>query len=300
MRWEVNSAGECEAPVVAHFIGRAIPGLPGSRMPKGIRAYLVSTVRRCRRCEWCKMMRASHWSHRARTEYDRASRTWLGTITLSPLNHVQLDAKVASRAHETGAAWLTDWSASDQFRARCEVMGAMISVWIKRFRQAEVRRRRREARRHVFVIPGKQTRSRSRFTLGRFSVVPADFRYLLVAEMHKSGRPHFHILVHEEWPFELVRANEYYRTQKGAVRVDDRAMIRQKWQLGFTQFELCAEERQATYLCKYLAKDMLWRVRASTRYGDTERSEAATLTKGAQRPTAIPQEKGTERPSQGA
>lgn len=281
MRWLVNSAGECDSPVVAHFRGVA-SFLPGSQMPKAVSAYLVSTARRCRQCEWCRSMRSHHWSHRANSEYDRAARTWLGTITLSPMQHAWIDAKVAKRAHQTGASWLVDWSDKDRFRERAQVMGDLIQAWIKRFRQAETRRRRREAAVHVFAWPVFSNRSQNvRLKKAKFCVVPAKFRYLLVAEEHRSertsttmiGRPHYHMLIHERWPYELIRSDEYYFTRKGVVRCDDAALIRKGWGLGFTQFELCREARSASYLCKYLAKDMLWRVRASTKYGKATHDE---------------------------
>ena len=188
------------------------------------------------------MMRSSHWAHRARAEFERSACTWLGTITLTPFQHMRLDAAVAAKAQKTGAFVQTEWKPEDYFRERCEVFGRWISLWLKRVRVKEQRRR------------------------GKGSQAP-DFSYLLVAEMHRSGRPHWHVLVHEPRPYELIRADEYYVTRKGVVRVDDAAMVRKTWQLGFTQFELCRDSRSASYLCKYLAKDMLWRVRASQKYG---------------------------------
>lgn len=196
-------------------------------------------------------MRSAHWAHRAVTQYERSARTWLGTITLSGFEHARLDAAVAAKAQETGAFVQTEWRARDYFRERCEVFGRWVSLWLKRVRVNEARRR--------------DDRSMPKIS------------YLLVAEMHQNGRPHWHILLHEDKPFELIRPDEYYVTQKGVVRVDEKAMIRQAWQLGFTQFELCRDSRSAGYLCKYLSKDMLWRVRASIGYGveveDDERSE---------------------------
>jgi len=258
VRAEVNSAGSCERPVVRHLRGVPLP-LPGSRFPAGVRAYLVTQVWRCRQCEQCRWMRSMHWAHRAKTEFDRAARTWLGTITLSPFQHSLIDAKVAAKAHETGASWLTDWTSRDVFRERCEIMGREISLWLDRIRVTERRRRGRGG-------------------------VPPRFSYLLVAEEHRSertsttmvGRPHYHILVHEALPYELIRPEEEHLTAKGKVRVADGAMVRTQWQLGYTQFELCTDSRAASYLCKYLSKDMLWRVRASRAYGEeTQASEAS-------------------------
>lgn len=90
-------------------------------------------------------------------------------------------------------------------------------------------------------------------------------RYLLVFEAHKDGFPHVHILIHE--PALPVR----------------KALLESKWRYGFSQFRLVdQDQRAAVYVCKYLAKDALTRVRASVRYGQpriealTERIEEAT------------------------
>lgn len=217
-------------------------------------------------------MRSYHWSHRAVREYFRAANTWLGTITLSPFQHQRLDAAVAAKAHATGAYWQTLWTEEDYFRERCEVFGRWISLWLKRVREADQRRRNGW---HDGTMPDAicaLVRGRTR----------RNFSYLLVAEKHKSGRPHWHILLHEDYPDALIRADEYYVTQKGVVRVDEKAMVRKTWALGFTQFERCRDSRSAGYLCKYLAKDMLWRVRASQQYGGVEELDNETKVSAAE------------------
>lgn len=75
------------------------------------------------------------------------------------------------------------------------------------------------------------------------------FRYLLVVEAHKSGLPHMHLLVHE---------------------VDDPVTYRdltEHWRLGFSHAKLVQDTRGVRYVCKYLSKSALARVRASARYG---------------------------------
>jgi len=209
-----------------------------------------------------------HWAHRAKTEFDRSARTWLGTVTLSPFQHSLIDARVAAKAQETGAAWLTEWSSRDFFRERCEIMGHEISLWLDRIRVTERRRR--------MPKPWAQDQTEP---------LPPRFSYLLVAEEHRSartsttmvGRPHYHVLIHEPLPYELIKRDEEYLTAKGKLRVADGAMLRKQWGLGFTQFELCTDSRAASYLCKYLSKDMLWRVRASKAYGDEQYSEGTEL-----------------------
>lgn len=82
----------------------------------------------------------------------------------------------------------------------------------------------------------------------------ARVRYLLVAEAHKTGLPHLHILVHEASPDKPVR----HKTLEG------------QWKLGFTRFKLAHDVKTASYVCKYISKALLARVRASLRYGQGE------------------------------
>lgn len=88
----------------------------------------------------------------------------------------------------------------------------------------------------------------------------APFRYLLVSEAHKDGFPHFHLLIHE-----------------AALPLTKR-LLENNWRLGYSQFRLVnnADPRSAFYVCKYLAKSALTRVRASKRYGRAELIRAAT------------------------
>ena len=79
----------------------------------------------------------------------------------------------------------------------------------------------------------------------------ARLRYLLVAEAHESGQPHLHILVHEADVNQPVR----YST------------LAKQWKLGFVRFKLALDTNTARYVCKYIAKAMIARVRASLRYG---------------------------------
>lgn len=82
----------------------------------------------------------------------------------------------------------------------------------------------------------------------------AVLRYLLAVEAHKDGFPHFHLLVHEA---------------KGKVT---KAQLDVAWREGFSQFRLVpdGDTRAAAYVCKYLTKSALTRIRASQRYGTAE------------------------------
>jgi hypothetical protein len=78
----------------------------------------------------------------------------------------------------------------------------------------------------------------------------AEIRVLCVAEAHKDGFPHYHILIH----------------QMGDVPVLHRT-LKTGWSWGFNQYKLVEDGRAASYVTKYLSKDVLARVRASLGYG---------------------------------
>lgn len=77
-------------------------------------------------------------------------------------------------------------------------------------------------------------------------------RHLCVVEKHKSGLPHLHFLLHE------TSSSVTHRQLTAA------------WTWGFSKFKLVPVNEQssvARYACKYLAKSMLSRIRASLGYG---------------------------------
>jgi hypothetical protein len=90
----------------------------------------------------------------------------------------------------------------------------------------------------------------------------ASLRYILVCEAHKSGVPHFHALVHETGDGKATK-----RTMEAA------------WRIGFSQFRLVdrSEANEARYVCKYLAKSALTRIRASRHYGSISVDHHADL-----------------------
>ena len=76
-----------------------------------------------------------------------------------------------------------------------------------------------------------------------------NFRYLYVLEAHKDGYPHVHMLVHEV-----------------SAQIPKRALGAQ-WPYGFSSFKLVDDPRAASYITKYLVKDMRSKIRASQKYG---------------------------------
>jgi len=80
----------------------------------------------------------------------------------------------------------------------------------------------------------------------------ASLRYLLVSEAHKDGFPHYHLILHE---------------QSGSVT---KRILQDAWKWGFSRVNLVEPDtkgKAAWYVCKYLTKSTLARVRASRTYG---------------------------------
>lgn len=168
----------------------------------------------CRSCDACLRARSRLWAARAVAETRVWPRTWFGTLTLSPHNSFRTLTKARQHARAR-AVPLEGESDLTQFIKHVNAIGPEIGRFLKRVR--------------------KNTQ--------------AKLRYLLVAEPHKSGLPHFHILVHE---------------CEGLVRYDD---LKSQWNLGFSSWKLC-DYKSASYVCKYLSKSVRARVRASQRYGE--------------------------------
>jgi hypothetical protein len=190
--------------------------------PVGIK---VSIFVRCRKCDRCRENRRRRWSARAISEWEASERTWFGTLTLSPAAHDHFKLQ-AQRDCGVRATDFDAFSPDEQFLARHRAIGAEITRWLKRVRKNS----------------------------------GAKVRFLLVAEQHKSGLPHYHAMIHEgEGP-------------KVEYRV-----LRDAWRVGFSQFKLVSDQRAASYVCKYLSKSALARVRASSRYGNNVPEAVAPL-----------------------
>lgn len=183
---------------------------------------------RCRKCPECLKHRARMWTARAMDETKVSVRTWFGTLTLAPDR--QTWARYAAlRRMQLRVSDVTD---ENVFQESVKLIGQEITRYLKRLRKV------------------------------------APLRYLLVTEAHKSGLPHFHILIHE---------------YAGAISKRD---LESKWHYGFSHWRLvpAGDEKACGYCCKYLAKSALTRVRASEDYGRalvaplTERLLKATRT----------------------
>lgn len=171
---------------------------------------------RCRRCDKCRYFRMRLWRFRARAEIAASSRTWFGTLTLRPTEQALALLRAQSKAARGGVVWeeLTD---AERFSRRVNAISPEITKYLKRVR--------------------KQS--------------GAKIRYCLVAEEHKTGLPHFHLLVHE-----IGDTPVRHEVLKG------------QWGLGFSNFKL-ADPTAANYVTKYLTKATRAQIRASLAYGNT-------------------------------
>lgn len=224
----LDLSGRCQAPVLVERAIRpyrwqgmkltpVVPGDPYAPPP----AFVDSEVR-CRKCDACLAQRAREWTARAMLEVAAAPRTWFGTLTLNPTEQFKALTRARLQARDSVAGDYDAMSLGEQFVRRVDALGVDLQRYIKRVR--------------------KQS--------------GAPLRYLLVAERHQSGDPHFHMLVHE-------CSLEHPVTKR---------VLDGQWIMGFSQWRL-AEPGAARYVCKYLAKTLAARVRASQGYGSAQREQ---------------------------
>lgn len=252
IRTEWDLGGNCSTPVVREihvrppaderpkdeataFIDKVMAAFPGAEVVRDERdpdarpqrnKYIVVSQRtafpltltitlRCRKCDRCLKVRQRLWSDRAKRETLLARRSWFGTLTLRPEAQVTFVSMARMRLSKQGI----DFDAlpyREQFAERVKEISLEITKYLKRVR--------------------KET--------------GAKFRYLLVAEYHKSGLPHFHMLIHEH--------------DEIGVR---HSTLSKQWRVGFEKWRLVTEPSEAVYLTKYLSKTAAARVRASRGYG---------------------------------
>ena len=174
----------------------------------------VDVAVRCRKCETCLNARAAHWRIRANQEFRLAKRTWFGTLTLAPEAHFKALSLARHALAKQGFDFET-LSPEDQLSERHKQIGPLITRYLKRLRKRS----------------------------------GAILRYILVMEAHKSGLPHYHMLIHE------CVGSVLHKHLQGS------------WDHGFSNWKLVADEGSASYVCKYLSKSALARVRASVKYG---------------------------------
>lgn len=230
VRWDIS--GDCQKPFHTELWGRA-QLMPGEREkvvgPKtGNTPQLLEIETRCRKCERCLRARARRWFGAAKAETLYSSRTWFGTLTLEPGEQFRALCLARDKLAAQGVDFDT-LSAHEQFVARHRAIGPELTRYIKRLR--------------------KNSKAR--------------LRYLLVAEAHKSGDPHYHMLVHES-------------PDGGTI---SHRILSDAWNVGFERWRLSdpLKPHSSAYLCKYLSKSLSARVRASQGYGGASSDQHAYI-----------------------
>lgn len=211
VEWDV--ARDCLAPVHVTLHGRPEGELVvTARNPSRFVEMWVA----CRKCERCLRRRAAMWRLRAVAEYRLSARTWLATMTLRPEAYAQC-LSLARRRLDKARTDLDGLPVHEQFLA-VEAEGYRnVQLWLKRLR--------------------KNT--------------GCPLRYLAITEAHKSGVPHWHLLLHEQ---------DFDRPIRHKV-------LSGSWHLGYDDYRLIHDVKAAAYSAKYLGKEVSARVRASGLYG---------------------------------
>lgn len=218
IRWEAFGKGgtTCKSPVFVELnttMGKPLWLDKGSTRTD---RHSTEMFVRCRKCPPCLKARAAYWRTMCATETQASQRTWFGTLTLSPEHHFIALARACLRLSRQGVDF-NQLDGTEQFRERVREISPELTRYLKRLRKES----------------------------------GAKLRYCLVAERHKSGLPHWHMLVHEV----------------GTTPVRHIA-LQSQWRLGFSNWKLVADNQAAAhYVSKYLSKCADARVRASLHYG---------------------------------
>lgn len=216
--WDL--AARCADPKSVEIVGRGDVAYRSNVNPGTL--SVIMTGLPCRKCPHCLRIRGALWKERAMKEIAMADRTWFVTLTMKP--SVQHATFMEEFARKSSRGWLdSDFvSRQEEFLLRCNGGLRLVTKFWKNVRKPQA---------------GEE---------------PVRLKYLVVAERHKTGLPHFHALVHER------AGSVTYR------RLADR------WtRYGFFQGKLVESgPKAARYVAKYIAKDMLGlRIRASEGYG---------------------------------
>ncbi len=173
----VRYSGGCTGPFHIEQIGvRHVVG-EESKLGLGMEpARTLQTAVQCRKCSWCLQNRGDDFGKRAVIEYERSSRTWLGTLTLHEEARFLFLAQTRTRLNKFGVD-LAKLKKQEQFVELHHEIGPSVTAYLHRVRK------------------GLRTRGES----------SVKFRYLLAAEPHLDWIPHYHVLIHEVSPLTPLR-----------------------------------------------------------------------------------------------
>ena len=135
IHWDVS--GRCQSPryVERHASRRSEPDEFHHVM--NWRKHVPMTVEievKRRRCPACLRARARYWAQRCQYEISRSSRTWFGTLTLSPHNHYLMLARAQHLLAGRGVSF-EGLSPPEQFAERHAQISQEITLWVKRIRK---------------------------------------------------------------------------------------------------------------------------------------------------------------------
>jgi hypothetical protein len=243
-RFEWSVSGNCMAPVKREIHGR--PSLDDSRH-KEEKPVWVELWARCRKCAACARNKAGSWAGRGSNEVDHYQRTWFVTLTVRAQARAQMTAQAIARFNDRGKAQ------GEKRRVRVpmnpELPGRFTYVPMSEVKSWEELPRDERFRLVAAELSKEITKMFKRLRKQGF-----ELRYLLTAEFHEDGFPHWHLLLHEVDATNPIT----WRTIQGA------------WPFGFVKAKLIRKTsslKAAWYVCKYVAKDAVARVRASVGYG---------------------------------
>lgn len=238
-RWDIS--GSCTDPYWTTYQGRPEVNVVNRRsewdestrnthfeyVPGKRGTIYVDIGTRCRRCDKCRQYRRWLWQFRMTEELRRAVRSWYGTLTLRPDVQYRVLTETRQYLRGRGVRW-EDLSEDEFFRAHAGFALKEVTKYIKRFRK------------QAYGPKGK-----------------APFKWVCVTERHKSGLPHFHMLVHEV-----------------EMRPIPHRILSGSWGQGFEKWRLVKLDENpkivAGYLCAYLQKDFSTRIRNSEKYGEQQ------------------------------
>lgn len=268
--WKWDISGDCLNPVYREMYGRPYMDKP-TLGPSQSRWLEVRA--RCRTCEKCLAQRGKLWRGRLLGELRQSQsenrRSWFVTLTANPTMRTYYKMKANQRfirggkaPKEKGSFECTDFentSEADRFRMIHREISRDITLFLKRLRSEPVtrwRRRKGLVSAGMYALHPKKEAKR----LFRLWVTEnpcpkqARIRYVIVTEAHKAAEvfPHYHILIHEcDHQLTADHIKDQWRSRIGFI---DRKLVK-------------GEPEAMLYLCKYLTKSSLARVRASNGYG---------------------------------
>lgn len=195
----------------------------------GKNLLIVAIDARCKKCAPCLRARSNSWAYRTRVEIMEAQRTWFVTLTLSPDWQEHYGLLAISQCGRDGRDF-EHLSEAEEFGYRNRVISKQVTLFIDRLRK----------------------RSKTKM------------RYIAVTEAHKTGLPHYHLLVMEQMGQPAILYRHFGFSKKDRDQHGSSCC----WGLGHSTASLVTDSiRVPWYVCKYLSKNNLARVRASALFG---------------------------------